>query len=63
MHHVHPSKITKASYSQADVVVVGKNVGKQCTAMSVCALLYHNMKGILSKLGDLKEVMHIGKPL
>lgn len=45
MHHVHPSKITKASYSQEDVVVVGKNVGKQCTAMSVCALLYHNMKG------------------
>ena len=25
MHHVDPSKITKASYSQADVVVVGKN--------------------------------------
>ena len=40
-----------------------KNVGKQCTAMSVCALLYHNTKGILSNLGDLKEVMHIGKPL
>lgn len=63
MRHVHPSKITKASCSQADVVVVGKNVGKQYTAMSVCALLYHNMKGILNNLGDLKEVMLIGNPL
>ena len=63
MHHVHPSKITKASYSQADVVVVGKNVGKQYTAMSVRALLYNNMKGILNNLGDLKEVMLIGNPL
>ena len=46
MRHVHPSKITKASYSQADVVVVGKNVGKQCTAMSVCALLYQYERNI-----------------
>lgn len=28
MRHVHPSKITKASYSQADVVVVGKKCRK-----------------------------------
>ena len=28
MHHVHPSKITKASYSQANVVVVGKKCRK-----------------------------------
>lgn len=40
-----------------------KNVGKQYTAMSVCALLYHNMKGILNNLGDLKEVLLIGNPL
>lgn len=28
MRHVHPGKITKASYSQADVVVVGKKCRK-----------------------------------
>lgn len=28
MRHVHPSKITKASCSQADVVVVGKKCRK-----------------------------------
>lgn len=46
MRHVHPSKITKASCSQADVVVVGKNVGKQYTAMSVRALLYQYERNI-----------------
>ena len=47
MHHVDPSKTIKAPYSQEDVVVLFRqNAGQQCVAMSLCALIYHNMKGI-----------------
>ena len=63
MYHLDPRKVIKASLSQADVVVFGKNTGQQCAAMNVCALLHHNMKGILSTLGDLKQVTHNGNQL
>ena len=47
MHHVDLNKTIKAPYSQEDVVVVFRqNAGQQCVAMSLCALIYHNMKGI-----------------
>ena len=46
MHLVDPRKIIKAPYSQGDVVVFGQNAGQQCVAMSLCALIYHNMKEI-----------------
>ena len=56
MHHVDPSKTIKAPYSQEDVVVVfGRNAGQQCVAMILCALIYHNIKGI-SNPGDLKQI-------
>ena len=55
MHHVDLSKTIKAPYSQEDVVVVFRqNVGQECVAMSLCALIYHNIKGI-SNPGDLKQ--------
>lgn len=54
-----PVKYQKHHIVKQMLLWLEKNVGKQCTAMSVCALLYHNMKGILSTLGDLKEVMLI----
>ena len=62
MHLVDPRKIIKASYSQGDVVVFGKNAGQQCVAMSLCALIYHNMKGI-GNLDELKQIIHIGSKL
>ena len=58
-----PVKYQKHHIVKQMLLWLEKNVGKQCTAMSVCALLYHNMKGILSTLGDLKEVTHLGNPL
>ena len=61
MHLVDPRKIIKAPYSQGDVVF-GQNAGQQCVAMSLCALIYHNMKGI-GNPDDLKQIMHIGNQL
>ena len=57
-----PSKTIKAPYSQGDVVVFGQNAGQQCVAMSLCALMYYNMKGI-GNPDDLKQIMHIGSQL
>ena len=62
LHHVDPSKTRKAPYSQGDVVVFGQNAGQQCVAMSLCALMYHNMKGI-GNPDDLKQIMLIGSQL
>ena len=62
MHHIDPIKTIKAPYSQGDVAVFGQNAGQQCVAMSLRALIYHNMKGI-SNPGDLKQIMHIGNYL
>ena len=36
----------KALYSQGDVVVFRQNAGQECVVMSLCGLIYHNMKGI-----------------
>ena len=57
-----PSKTINAPYGQGNVVVFGQNIGQQCIAMSLCALIYHNMKGI-GNPDDLKQIMHIGNQL
>ena len=57
-----PSKTINAPYGQGNVVVFGQNAGQQCVAMSLCALIYHNMKGI-GNPDDLKQIMHIGNQL
>ena len=62
MHHVDPRKIIKAPYSQGDVVVFGQNAGQQCVLMSLCASIYHSMKGI-GNPNELKQIMHIGSKL
>ena len=61
MHLVDPRKIIKAPYSQGDVVF-GQNAGQQCVAMSLCALIYHNMKEI-GKPNEFKQIVHIGSKL
>ena len=57
-----PSKTINAPYGQGNVVVFAQNTGQQCVAMSLCALIYHNMKGI-GNPDDLKQIMHIGNQL
>ena len=42
--------------------VFGVNAGQQCVAMSLCALIYHNMRGINSS-NDLLKTMHIDNEL
>ena len=54
--------LIQAPYSKGDVVVFGQNAGQKCVAMSLCALIYHNTKGI-SNPSDLKQIMHIGNQL
>ena len=61
MHHVDPSKTIQVPYSQGDVAVFEQNAGQRVT-MSLCALVYHNMKGI-GNPDDLKQIMHIGNRL
>ena len=62
MQGVDRTKTIQAPYSQGHVHVFGQNAGRQCVAMSLCALIYHNTKGISSS-GDLKQIMHIGNQL
>ena len=61
MHPVDPGKTIQAPYIQGNVVF-GQNAGQQCVAMSLCALIYHNMKEI-GNPDDLKQIMHIGNQL
>ena len=37
---IDPSKTLHAPYSQGNVAVFGQNAGRQCVAMSLCALIY-----------------------
>ena len=62
MRYVDPSKTIRAPYSQGNVVIFGANAGQQCVAMSLCALIYHEMKGINTG-NDLIKIMHIGNEL
>ena len=62
MHLVDPRKTMKAPYSQGDVVVFGQNAGQECVVMSLCGLIYHNMKGIGNPY-ESKQIMHIGSQL
>ena len=62
IHHVDPTLTMKAPYSQGDVTVFGANAGQQCVAMSLCALVYNNIKGINS-CNDLVQIMNMGNEL
>lgn len=61
MHHVDPNKTIKDPHKKGDVVFL-QNARQKFIAMSLCALIYHNMKGI-SNPGDLKQIVHIGNQL
>ena len=62
MNNIDPTLTVKASYSQGDITVFGANGGKQCVAMSLCALVYNNIKGI-NTCNDLVQVMETGNEL
>ena len=62
MNNIDPTLTVKAPYSQGDITVFGANAGQQCAAMSLCALIYNNIKGI-NKCNDLVQVMEMGNEL
>ena len=46
INNVNATLKVKAPYSQGDIIVFGTNAGQQCVAMSLCALIYNNIKEI-----------------
>lgn len=59
---INRSLTIKAPYSQGDVTIFGTNVGQQCVSMSLCALVYNNIRGI-NNYNDLVQIMNIGNEL
>ena len=62
MNNIDPTLTLKAPYSQGDITVFGGNAGQQCIAMSLCALIYNNIKGI-NACNDLVQIMEMGNEL
>ena len=42
--------------SQDDIKMLGANAGEQCVAMSLCALIYFHMKGIIQSVGRCSDL-------
>ena len=47
MNNIDPTLAVKAPYSQGDITVCGANAGQQCVAMSLCDLIYNNIKELI----------------
>ena len=62
MNNIDPTLTVKAPYSQGDITVFGVNAGQQCVAMSLCALIHNNIKGI-NKCNDLVQIREVGNEL
>lgn len=62
MNNIDPTLTVKAPYSQGDITVFGANAGQQSLAMSLCALIYSNIKGI-NTCNDLVQIMEMGNEL
>ena len=60
---VEPSKTIHAPYCQGNVAVFGTNSGRQCVAMSLCALIYKFTKTAVNTPEDLIVIMDIGNEL
>ena len=57
--YVDTTKTIHAPYCQGNVVVFGKNAGQQCVAMSLCALIYSQIRRITS-VDDMIQIMTVG---
>ena len=54
--YVDATKTIHAPYCQGNVTVFGENVGQQCVAMSLCALIYSEITTITS-VDDMIQIM------
>ena len=61
-NNIDPTLTVKAPHSQGDITIFGANAGQQCVAMSLCAFIYNNMKGI-NTCNDLVQVMEMDNEL
>lgn len=59
---INRSLTIKAPYSQGDVTIFGTNAGQQCVSMSLCALVYNNIRGI-NNYNDLAQIMNMRNEL
>ena len=66
-NYIDPSKTIHAPDSQDDVNVFGSNAGRQCVAMSLCALIYNfrnqSMDCTINYSEQLVEIMNLGNEL
>ena len=62
MNNIDSTLTVKVPYSEDDITVFGANAGQQCIAMSLCALIYNNIKGI-NTCNDLVQIMEMGNKL
>ena len=62
MNNIDPALTVKPPGSQGDVTVFGANAEQECFAMSLCALIYNNIKGINTH-NDLVQTMEVGNEL
>ena len=56
--YVDATKTIHAPYCQGNVVVFGENAGQQCVAMSLCALIYSQIRRITS-VDDTIQIMTV----
>ena len=59
---IDSNKTICAPYSQGNIALFGSNAGRQCVAMSLCALVY-NFTSLVTSSADLKDIMNIGNEL
>ena len=59
---IDSNKTISAPYSQGNIALFGANAGRQCVAMSLCALIYKH-KNSISSSADLVSIMDTGNEL
>ena len=59
---IDSNKTICAPYSQGNIALFGLNAGRQCVAMSLCALIYKHRSSIISS-EDLVKIMNLGNEL
>lgn len=60
---IDPNQTICAPYSQGNIALFGLNAGKQCVAMSLCALIYNNHHNSITSSADLIKILTIGNEL
>ena len=61
---IDPMRTVSADYSQGNEALFGENAGKQCVAMSVTAIIYHQIEHISEwSSTTMNDILTIGNNL